>query len=86
MEDFRMFLYARIKSYTAVVRLSVPFTLSSQILLNPWGIWMKLGTKKDPNLEICILKGECCAMFFEGVWALGLRIFYAKYFVFATPP
>ena len=25
-------------------------------------------------------------MFFEEVWALGLRIFYAKYFVFPTPP
>ena len=47
---------------------------------------MKFGTKKDHNVEMCILQGECC--FFKGVRALGLRIFYAKYmyFVFATPP
>ena len=47
---------------------------------------MKLGTKKDHNVEMCILQGECCPMFFKGVRALGLRIFHAKYFVFATPP
>ena len=47
---------------------------------------MKLGTKKDPNLEMCILQGESCLMFFEGVRALGHRIFYANYFVFASPP
>ena len=45
---------------------------------------MKRGTKKDHNVEMCILQGGCCPMFFKGVRALGLRIFYAKYFVFAT--
>ena len=47
---------------------------------------MKLGTKKDHNVEMCILQGECFPVFFKGVKALGLRIFHAKYFVFATPP
>ena len=48
---------------------------------------MKLiNTKNDHNVEMCILQGECCPIFFEGVGALGLMIFYAKYFVFPTPP
>ena len=50
-------------------RPSVPFTLSSQLLLNPWGIWMKPGTKKDHNMEMCILQWECCPIFFKGVRA-----------------
>ena len=45
---------------------------------------MKLGTQIDHNVEVCILQGDCCPMFFE--LAFGLRIFYGKYFVFATPP
>ena len=38
---------------------------------------MKLGSQIDPNVEMCILQGECCPVFFKGVRALGLRIFYA---------
>ena len=39
-------------------------------------------------MEMCILQrsAECCPMFFKGVRALGLRVFYVKYFVFPTPP
>jgi hypothetical protein len=49
---------AGILLYTAVVYLSDPFTLSSLLLLNPWGILMKLDTKKYHNERMCILQRE----------------------------
>ena len=47
------------------------------------GILVKLGTKKDYNVEMCILQEECCPMFFKGVRALGLS-FSMQNTVFAT--
>jgi hypothetical protein len=44
---------------------------------------MKLSTKKNHIVEMCILKREPCPFIFQGMMALGLSYFFEKYFVFA---